>query len=106
MVRWKSKKKIVVSRSSFEAEYRVLSQATCEGQWLLYLLEDFLKEHPSPIIIYCDNKPALHIVVDPLFYDKTKYIEIDYHVVKDKVQAGIVHLLSVSSKEQVADILT
>lgn len=33
-------------------------------------------------------------------------LENDYHVVRDKVQAGIVHLLSVASKHQVDDIPT
>jgi hypothetical protein len=56
LVSWKSKKQSVVSGSSSEAEYRALAQATCEGQWLLYLLEDFQIPHPSPIIIYCDNQ--------------------------------------------------
>jgi len=36
----------------------------------------------------------------------TKHIKIDSHVVRDKVQARIVHLLPISSKKQVPDILT
>ncbi|MCI22273.1 copia protein [Trifolium medium] len=61
LISWKSKKQTVVSRSSSEAEYRALAQATCEGQWLLYLLKDFHINHASPIIIYRDNKSAIHI---------------------------------------------
>jgi len=98
----------VVSRSSSKAECRALAQATCEGQWLLYLLHDFLITHLTPIILYCDNKFALHIAANPVFHERTKHIEtpIDCHVVRDKVQAGLIHLIPVSSKEQVADIFT
>jgi hypothetical protein len=106
LVSWKSKKQSVVSRSSSETEYRTLAKTTCEGQWLLYLLKDFLIVHDSPIIIYCDNKSAMHIAANPVFHERTKHIEIDCHVVRDKIQNNTVHLLPVTSKEQVADIFT
>ncbi|GAU43223.1 hypothetical protein TSUD_241130 [Trifolium subterraneum] len=106
LISWKSKKQAVVSRSSSEAEYRALAQTTCEAQWLIYLLQDFHITHSSPVIIYCDNKYALHIAANPVFHERTKHIEMDCHIVREKVQSGLIHLLPVPSKEQVADILT
>lgn len=47
----------------------------------------------------------MHIAANPVFMS-TNHIEIDCHVVRDKFQSGILHLLPISSNEQVADILT
>ncbi|XP_019415471.1 PREDICTED: uncharacterized protein LOC109326970 [Lupinus angustifolius] len=41
LISWKSKKQNIVSRSSSEAEYCALASASCEVQWLTYLLRDF-----------------------------------------------------------------
>jgi len=106
LISWKSNKHTVLSRSSYEVEYRALAQATYEGQWLLYLLQDFLISRPTPVILYCDNKSTLHIDANLVFHERSKHIEIYCHVVRDRVQVGVNHLLLVSSKEQVADILT
>lgn len=37
---------------------------------------------------------------------RAKHIKIEFHVVRDKVSDGIVHIMFVTSKEWIADILT
>lgn len=106
LVSWKSKKQATVSRFSAEAEYCALAQASCEAQWLLFLLKDFLVSHSSLVAIFGDNQSALHIAVNPMFHERMKQIELDCHFVWDKAHLRLIHLLAISSKSQLADVLT
>ena len=95
-----------MSRSSSEAEYRALAATTCELQWITNLLKDLRILLPKPAALFCDNNSALHIARNAVFHQRTKYLEIDCHVVRQKLQRGLISLHSVSTKEQLADIIT
>jgi hypothetical protein len=105
-ISWKSKKQKVVSRSSAEAEYRAMAAATYELQWLRYLLNDLHVEHATASTLYCDNKAAIHIAANPVFHERTKHIELDCHVVREKLQSGLIQTVFVPSKDQIADVFT
>ncbi|WVZ13928.1 hypothetical protein V8G54_011494 [Vigna mungo] len=106
LISWRSKKQSTVSCSSSEAEYRSLASTVCEMQWLTYLLHDLHVTYTTPALIYCDNQSAIQIASNQVFHERTKHIDIDCHIVREKVAAGLIKLLPISTTMQIADILT
>ena len=106
LVTWKSKKQIVVSRSSVEAEYCAMAHTTSELIWLKALPEDFGITYTDPIPMHCDNQAAIHIVSNPVFHERTKHIEVDCHFVRNVVTSKKICTPFTPSKDQVADMFT
>ncbi|KAL4376695.1 hypothetical protein GQ457_02G014510 [Hibiscus cannabinus] len=105
LISWKSKKQQTVSRSSSEAEYRALAAVTCELQWFQYLLNDLCISFDCANV-YCDNLSAIKLAENPVHHERTKHIEIDCHLIREKIQKGVIKLLPVSTHSQLADCFT
>lgn len=105
-VSWRTKKQDAVALSSAEAEYRAMSDTVKELKWMKGLFLSFGLSHPDPMRLFCDSKSALYIASNPVFHERTKHIERNCHHVRDALKAKLIATEHVSSRNQLADILT
>ncbi|KAL0342973.1 UNVERIFIED_CONTAM: hypothetical protein Sangu_1184700 [Sesamum angustifolium] len=78
LIAWKTKKQPTVVRSTADAKYRSLGAIVS----------------------------ALHIMANPVFHERTKHLEIDCHVVRDKYKSGCVFPSHISGRLQLVDLFT
>ena len=68
-------------------------------------LEDYgVKFKNIPLL--CDNESAVKLTNNPVQHSRTKHIDIRHHFIRDHQQKGDIQIQSVSTDEQLADILT
>ena len=56
--------------------------------------------------LVCDNQAVLHITSNPVFHERTKHIEIEYHFIREKLAKGVIVTKFVNSNNQLADAFT
>jgi histone deacetylase 1/2 len=95
-----------VSRSSTEAEYKSLANATAEVLWVQKLLTELKVPHPSKARLWCDNLGATYLSANPIFHARTKHIEIDFHFVRERVAQKLLDIRFINSGDQIADGFT
>ncbi|XP_074351987.1 secreted RxLR effector protein 161-like [Apium graveolens] len=106
LVTWKSKKQKVVSLSSAEAEYRAMVKGICELLWLKRLMGELGFSSQSPMQLFCDNQSVIKIAKNPVQHDRTKHVKIDRNFIYEKLENNEVEVPYVSTKGQLADMLT
>lgn len=83
-----------------------MASAASEITWLVRLLEELGITELRPVTLHCDNQSALHIARNPVFHERTNYIEIDCHFTRDKVIEGLIQLTYLPTQSQLADVFT
>jgi hypothetical protein len=106
LISWKSKKQFIISQSSTEAEYRVMTSITKEIVWLRWLLADMRVSFSHPTPMYCNNQSSIQIAHNSFFHERTKHIEINCHLTRHHLKYGTITLPFVSFSLQIADFFT
>ena len=83
-----------------------MSKGIDEVMWIRNLLNDMQIPYARPIIICWDNKSAISLAHDPVYYDRIKRVNIDRFYIQDYLKQGIPNTDHVTSADQCANIFT
>lgn len=95
-----------MARSSTEAEYIALTNATTEVMWIQTILWEIRIQAPQQAKLLCDNIGAKYLASNRVFHGRVKHIELGYHYVRERVERKLVHIDFVASGDHVADGFT
>ena len=99
-------KQATVSRSSTEAEYKALANATAEIIWVQSMLKELGVQSKQAPCLWRDNLGAMYLSANLVFPVRTKHIEIDFHFVRERVAQKQLDIRFVHSRDQLADGFT
>ena len=74
--------------------------------WLRNLLNDLQLNQEQPMKTYIDNKSAIALTKNLVFYERSKHIDTRYHFIQETIKENKVKLISVMTQDQLADIFT
>lgn len=106
LVSWSARKQATVSRSSIEAEYKALANATAEVMWIQTILKELNIKTPPSARLWCDNIGATYLSANPVFHARTKHIEVDFHFVRERVARKLLDIKFIPTGDQLADGFT
>jgi hypothetical protein len=107
-ISWASQRQKTVATSTLDAEYIAGAEAAKEAVWIRNFINDlripglYVKSVP----LYIDCNSALRLTHNPEFHSKSKHIDVKHHFIREKVDEGIISTERVSTKDNLADILT
>lgn len=83
-----------------------MTSAIAELTWLHGQFKELGVNIHSITTVFGDSKAATQITTNPIFHERTKHIEIDCYVIRDKIKTKVVKTSYVHTKEKLADLLT
>ena len=105
-ITWNSLKQKMVTLSSCEAEYIVITSAVCQGVWIARLVMEVMGVKMEAVKIMVDNQSTIMLRKTSAHHNRTKHIDTRYHFIRDCIEDRQVVIEHVKTEDQLADILT
>jgi hypothetical protein len=75
----------VVALSSCEAEYISATTGACQVVWIARLLSELKDSEISVPVLRIDNKSTISLVKNPVHHDRSKHIDVRFHLGSMKI---------------------
>lgn len=108
---WRSFQQKSISLSTMESEYKSITEAAKEVKWIKCILEECIsfrlfKHTYLSATVYSDNMSAIQFASSPIENQRTKYIEVQLHFIRNLIKDNLFKLKYVNTKINVADTFT
>ena len=106
-ISWKSVKQSIIASSTMTAEFVACYEASNHGIWLRNFVTGLriMDGIERPLKLFCDNKSAV-LYFNNRSSTKSKFIDIKFLVVKERVQSGLISIEHIGTNSMIADPLT
>lgn len=105
-ISWNTKRQKTIALSSTEAEFMSMVAAIQEAIWLRRLENELAVDPTQPMILYCDNKSAIHVAHNNAYSSRTKHIDVRVKFIRERLNDNTILLNYLSTNEMVADMFT
>ena len=104
----KSVKQYIVASSTTVVEFVACYEASNHGIWLRNFVTGLLilDGIERPLKLFCDNKSIVLYSNNNRSSTKSKFIDIKFLVVKERVQSGLISIKHIGTNSLIADPLT
>jgi hypothetical protein len=69
-------------------------------------LQELGVPYPAVVFLWCENLGATYLSANPMFHARTKYIEVDYYFIRERVARKQLKIWFISISVQIADGFT
>lgn len=105
-VSWKCNLKHVVSLSTTEAEYIVVTKEIKEAIWMGGMVKS-METKQVVTKVFCDNQSSIHLARNQVYHDeRTKHIDDKLHFVREVIAKGKISLKKLYTGDNPANMLT
>jgi hypothetical protein len=105
-ISWQSTKQSIVAQSSYEAEYVVAANASCQALWLRRVLGELEGAKLVVPKLKVENCSTVALIKNPVLSGRSKHLEVKYHLVRESAEQGQTEVGEVRTDDQLSDILT